>query len=122
MTVNILYQLYLSSFTKQNIYMLAAGLHGWNHVSPDRPLTVLSCEVETAGPGASRGAGSGPAGHRFPGRPGPSAGDPLGVGAALWPVLVIQPAGSPSPTQSDSRRTETLKAHSQSIGPTMTFN
>lgn len=52
--------------------MLAAGLQGWNHVSPDRPLTILSCEVETAGPGcpgASWGAGSGPAGHRFPGRP-----------------------------------------------------
>ena len=54
------------------IYMLVAGLQGWNHVSPDRPLTGLSCEVETAGPGcpgASRGAGSGPAEHCFPSRP-----------------------------------------------------
>ena len=104
------------------IYMLAAGLQGWNHVSPDRPITAPSCEVETAGPGlpgASRGAGSGWVGHRFPSRPADSAPRQVthsGGRAGLWVVLVTRPAGSPSTPQSDSRRTETLKVHSQSIG------
>ena len=80
-------------------YIYVAGLQGWNHVSPDRPLTGLSCEVERAGPGcpgASRGAGSGPAEHCFPSRPASRrprtrllGGRPTqGGGSALWPVLV----------------------------------
>ena len=101
--------------------MLAAGLQGWNHVSPDRPVTALSCEMEIARPGlpsASRGAGSGLVGHRFPSRPADSAPRQVtrsGGRVGLSVVLVTRPEGSPSMPQSDSQRTETLKVHSQSI-------